>query len=352
MLQAVAAAFLYRRMLGTRTPHGLKGAFSFMAISALSCLVAATVGSSSLALNRTIAWGDYWSTWSTWWLGDFIGILTVAPILLVVGYKARRGHGMAYWTFPSICGAAGVLAIAVYNSRSITGYWEADYFGIGPAWVAWGVFGIGLLLATLLASYIEYYLGIEAGLQESQERSRRQLLELETLYRTAPVGLALVDRDLRYRRMNEGLAEINGASIEACIGRTLREVAPGVVDTIEPLYRHVFATGQPVRRREVHGTTPAQPGVPRDWVVDYYPISEPDGSVQAVAAMVVEVTERKRSEAALRQSEQRFRDFAAAASDWFWETDAEHRFVWMSANVEALTGVPREDGTTARPASS
>ena len=55
-----------------------------------------------------------------------------------------------------------------------------------------------------------------------------------------------------------------------------------------------------------------------------------------------EITERKRTEAALRASEQRFRDFAAAASDWFWETDAEHRFVWMSANVEALTGVPRE----------
>ena len=343
MLQAVAAALLYQRVLGARTPHGLKGAFSFMAISALSCLVAATAGSSSLALNRAITWADYWATWSTWWLGDLVGILTVAPILLVVGYRARRGNGITHWGFPSICGAAGVLALAVYNSRSITGFWEAEYFGVDPAWVAWGVFGIGLLLAILLASYMEYYLGIKAGLQESQEHARRQLLELETLYRTAPIGLALVDRKLRYRRMNQRLAEINGASIEGCIGRTLREVAPGVVDMIEPLYRQVFATGQPVRNMEVHGTTPAQPGVPRDWVVDYYPIKEPDGSVQAVAAMVVEVTEQKRSAVALHDSEQRFRDFAAAASDWFWETDAEHRFVWMSANVEVLTGVPREE---------
>ena len=59
-------------------------------------------------------------------------------------------------------------------------------------------------------------------------------------------------------------------------------------------------------------------------------------------AHVAEITERRRAEAALRGSEQRFRDFAAAASDWFWETDAEHRFVWFSPNVEALTGVPRE----------
>lgn len=59
-------------------------------------------------------------------------------------------------------------------------------------------------------------------------------------------------------------------------------------------------------------------------------------------AHVAEIAERRRVEAALRGSEQRFRDFAAAASDWFWETDAEHRFVWFSPNVEALTGVPRE----------
>jgi hypothetical protein len=37
--------------------------------------------------------------------------------------------------------------------------------------------------------------------------------------------------------------------------------------------------------------------------------------VQAVAAMVVEVTEQKRGAKALQRSEQRFRDFAAAASD-------------------------------------
>ncbi|HET6521465.1 MAG TPA: EAL domain-containing protein [Geminicoccaceae bacterium] len=59
-------------------------------------------------------------------------------------------------------------------------------------------------------------------------------------------------------------------------------------------------------------------------------------------ALLAEVAERQRVEAALRESERRFRDFAAAASDWFWETDAGHRFTWVSANAEALVGVPRE----------
>lgn len=103
----------------------------------------------------------------------------------------------------------------------------------------------GLLLATLLASHLEYHLGIEAALDESERRSRRQLLELETLYRTAPIGLALVNRDLRFLRINHKLAEIDGMPIDAHIGRTLREVVPNVADTIEPLYRRVIGQRRP-----------------------------------------------------------------------------------------------------------
>ncbi|MBK8211225.1 MAG: PAS domain-containing protein [Rhodospirillales bacterium] len=47
----------------------------------------------------------------------------------------------------------------------------------------------------------------------------------------------------------------------------------------------------------------------------------------------------ERIEAALRFSEQRFRDFAAASSDWFWECDATLRFTWFSESAETLCGV-------------
>ena len=53
-----------------------------------------------------------------------------------------------------------------------------------------------------------------------------------------------------------------------------------------------------------------------------------------------EITERKRAEEALQIREQQFRDFAEASGDWFWETDAEHRFTWFSDRVEEITGVP------------
>lgn len=341
-LQAFLAAFLYRRVIGAQIPPGLTAIFRFMAIAALSSLVAATVGASSLASSNAIVWTDFSDTWSTWWVGDLVGILTIAPVLLVVGYRTRQAKGIKRLSFPLISGAAGLALFAAYNIWDLADHEVAAYLGVSPAWLSWGAFATGLLFATLLASHVEYYLGIEEALRDSEWRSRRQLLELETLYRTAPIGLALLDRDLRFLRINQKLAEIDGVPIDAHIGRTLREVVPGVANVIEPLYRQVIETGQPVLQLEIHGTTPAQPGIERDWLVDYYPMKEPDGSVQAVAAIVSEITGRRRAEEALRLSEQRFRDFATCASDWLWETDAEHRFTWFSPNVKDLVGIPPE----------
>jgi PAS domain S-box-containing protein len=51
-----------------------------------------------------------------------------------------------------------------------------------------------------------------------------------------------------------------------------------------------------------------------------------------------EIAERERTEQALRASEQRFRDFAATTSDWFWEMDAELRFSWFSDRYQHQTG--------------
>jgi PAS domain S-box-containing protein len=49
-----------------------------------------------------------------------------------------------------------------------------------------------------------------------------------------------------------------------------------------------------------------------------------------------EIAERKRAEEALRESEQRFRDYAETASDWLWETGPDHSFTRVSENLTTL----------------
>ena len=53
--------------------------------------------------------------------------------------------------------------------------------------------------------------------------------ELELIYRTAPVGLCLVDRELRFVRINEQLAAINGRPVQEHIGKTVRDIIPKIV---------------------------------------------------------------------------------------------------------------------------
>ena len=49
--------------------------------------------------------------------------------------------------------------------------------------------------------------------------------------------------------------------------------------------------------------------------------------------------ERRRLEMALEDSQARFRNFANASCDWFWETDADHRFTYLSDTFQRVTGI-------------
>ncbi len=129
-----------------------------------------------------------------------------------------------------------------------------------------------------------------------------QLEELEQLCDTAPVGLSLMDCDFRYLRLNKWLAEMNGKPVSAHMGRTIREVLPEIATSVEARLRRVIETGEPVLGVEMHGLTPAQPGVGRDWSISSYPVHSEKGEVRAIASVIEEVTERKQAEQALQKA--------------------------------------------------
>nr|MCU0537170.1 PAS domain S-box protein [Hydrococcus sp. Prado102] len=153
----------------------------------------------------------------------------------------------------------------------------------------------------------------EDALHQSQETIRRQLSEIESIYNTAPIGLCFIDTDLRFVRINEQLAQINGLPASEHIGRTLREIIPEMADDLEPLYRQVIESGEPILNLEVSGTNRAQPGVVRDWLVSYYPLKDGEERVLGVNVMVQEITESKKAAIALYESENKLRLFVKYA---------------------------------------
>ncbi len=123
-----------------------------------------------------------------------------------------------------------------------------------------------------------------------------QLAEVEMIYRTAPVGLCFLDRDLRFVRINERLAEMNGFSAAAHIGRTVREMVPSLADEVEPLMRRILHTGERLPEIELTGETAAQPGVKRIWKESWAPLVGRDGQILGINVMAEEVTERRNGE--------------------------------------------------------
>jgi PAS domain S-box-containing protein len=137
---------------------------------------------------------------------------------------------------------------------------------------------------------------------QPRQRGRQQLAELKQIYDTAPVGLGFVDTHMRFLRLNEQLASIAGRPVAEHIGHTLHEVIPEIASQVEPLYRRVIETGEPVLNFEIHGSTLATPE--RDFLVSCHPVKADVGSVQGASIVVQDITDRKRAEAALRAQEE------------------------------------------------
>ncbi len=148
-------------------------------------------------------------------------------------------------------------------------------------------------------------------LGEANRQNAAQLAELNSIYASAPVGLAVLDRELRYRRINDLLAVKNGISAHQHIGRTVHEMVPNIAATIEKLCREVIATGKPRLEVEISGETAAQPGVNRTWLHSYFPLTESNGDCIGVNVVVQDLTDRKRLEEWLREADKHKDEFLA-----------------------------------------
>lgn len=73
------------------------------------------------------------------------------------------------------------------------------------------------------------------------------------------------------------------------------------------------------------------------------PVFDEQGRLAYIDGVVFDVTNQKRSEQALRESEERFRDIVGASGEFVWEVDSSGKFIYLSARVEAVTGFRAED---------
>jgi two-component system, chemotaxis family, CheB/CheR fusion protein len=179
---------------------------------------------------------------------------------------------------------------------------------IGPEDEPWGVLGAHSKRSVEFTVDDTNFLNSVANIVwEAIRRSstettiRRQLAELRGMYDSAPIGLCFLDRDLRFVRINERLAEMNGKSVDQHVGRRLREVVPQLADTLEPILGRILESAEPALEVEIRGAGPAGDEEERTWLASYAPILF-DGEVAGINAAIKDITVRRRMEEAIEEA--------------------------------------------------
>ncbi|MET8903848.1 SpoIIE family protein phosphatase [Streptomyces sp. NPDC004538] len=159
-----------------------------------------------------------------------------------------------------------------------------------------------------------YALGLAAD-QSTVRRLERDLALSSRVITQSPVGLAVLDTDLRYVSVNPALERINGIPADDHIGRTTQELLPHVdAARMEAAAREVLETGQPVIDKPTTGRTPADPDEDHAWSVSLYRLDDALGTVLGVAVSVVDVTEQYRVSAEAEAARRRLAAVADASA--------------------------------------
>ncbi|MBP2406254.1 SpoIIE family protein phosphatase [Streptomyces syringium] len=147
-----------------------------------------------------------------------------------------------------------------------------------------------------------YALGMSTDQAVLRDVERDLALSLR-LVAQSPIGLAVLDTELRYVLVNPALERINDLPAERHIGRHVREALPYAdTEQIESAMRRVMETGNPLLDEFSVGR-PVGSGVGPDraLLVSYYRLEDPGGRPLGLATSVVDVTDRHRAAAEARR---------------------------------------------------
>ncbi len=161
---------------------------------------------------------------------------------------------------------------------------------------------------------------------------------LNAFFSGAPVGLNIVDSQLQFVQINELLALINGRSVEEHLGKTIAEVLPNIAPTLEPIYQQVLNNSETILNVEISAVSPKKPDIVRHFLASYFPIPGSDRRPSGVGTVLVEITERKRTQAALAEREEQFRAVFENAAVGIVEAALDGKFMKVNPRLCNILG--------------
>ncbi|MGH3022132.1 MAG: PAS domain S-box protein [Gaiellaceae bacterium] len=147
--------------------------------------------------------------------------------------------------------------------------------------------------------------------------------------------------DLRITSWNASAERMFGYCAEDALGEAMTLLMPpDRVDEALALIAEVVSEAKVVHLETVRLH---EDGTPMDVAFTYSPIRDQAGTVVGVSAIGQDITERKRAEATVRESEAKFRTFVETTEEWVWAADARNIHTYSNPAVERILGWSPEE---------
>ena len=194
--------------------------------------------------------------------------------------------------------------------------------------------------AVMAAAAAQCDLASRSGFERVAAERERVLGKLESLLAASPVGVAFLDRDLRYLRINEALAAVNGRPVAEHIGRSIHEVIPEASPAMETMLGDVMTRGETVFNRELTRPSPGRPGELDTFLGTFFPVRAPSGEITGVGGVVTEVTAMRRAQEDLRRVRDQLQSILEHTPASIWIKDAAGRIVLANHRLADALGHP------------
>jgi PAS domain S-box-containing protein len=183
------------------------------------------------------------------------------------------------------------------------------------------------------------YRGVDRDITERkrlEEILEREREELKLIIDSSPIIVFYKDTEGRFIRVNKTLAEALNMPEENFVGKTVfdlysPQIARGMTDDDQEVIRSRRPKLKIIEQYEsASGIRWAQ--------TDKIPICGKDGVPIALIGFAQDITERKRAEAALRESEEKYRDLVENINDILYATDEQGIVTYVAPAIESLSG--------------
>ncbi|MBN2408644.1 MAG: PAS domain S-box protein [Candidatus Aminicenantes bacterium] len=173
-----------------------------------------------------------------------------------------------------------------------------------------------------------------------QEQLLRQKSYFESLFKNAPEGIIIADKDGRILRANEEFCRIFGFQPDETIGQVLDSlIVPAEEAPSAALITRQVVNGEKIAFESVRIQKDGR-AVPVSIIAS--PIIE-DGKVEAIFGIYRDISDQKRILENLKTSEKRFQDIALSSADWIWEVDQDGIYTFASGQVRQILGYEAEE---------